>query len=127
MALTTRATNRRKFQRLTIEPALAMVNDAADQHSLEASLPMVSEDISPDGVFLRTSCAWPVGRRVRLQLHLPTMTTPLTCEGTVTRLERRVNGEVRGLGVRFLQPSEPFLQQWLEHLYRSYQAQYAGP
>ena len=54
------------------------------------------------------------------------MTVPLTCEAQVTRLERRLTGEVRGIGLRFVQPSDGFLQQLLEHLYRSYQVQHAG-
>ena len=127
MPVAQRPANRRKFRRLTIEPVLALVDDSVSQRSLPESWPpLVSEDISPDGVFLQTSSPWPVGRRVRLQLHLPTMTAPLTCEAQVARLERRLSGELRGIGVRFVRPSEGFLQQLVEHLYRSYQAQHAG-
>ena len=127
MGSSKRAANRRKFQRVRIEPALAVVHDPAEAPHAQASLPpLVSEDISPDGAFLRTAAAFPVGQRLHLQLHLPTMTTPLTCQVHVTRVERRLNGELRGIGVQFFQPSNTFLQQLVEHLYRSYQAQYAG-
>ena len=67
MILTQRATNRRKFQRLTIEPALALVDDSVGQRSLPEPLPpMVSEDISPEGMFLQTAAPLPVGQRLRV-------------------------------------------------------------
>lgn len=119
--------NRRKYQRVTIEATLATLFCLTDQHVAADELPpMVSEDISPDGLFLRTTKTYVEGTQVALKLHLPTMTQPFACQARVARVERRPNGEVRGVGLQFVGLSDVQRQQLVEHLYRSYQVQHAS-
>ena len=127
MPLRRRPPNRRKSPRVRIDAALAMMYCLTDQGASDDTLPpLITEDISPDGLFLRTTRALPEGTLVTLNLHLPTMTHPLSCQARVARVEHRRNGEVRGVGLEFVDQSEGHRQMLIEHLYKSYQVQHAG-
>lgn len=116
--------NRRKFQRVTINAALGVLYCLTDQGPDEIALPpLVSEDVSPEGIFLRTTREFPLGTQVVLKLHLPTMTRPFTCLSKVVRVERRGNGEIRGVGLQFMELPDTQRQLLVEHLYRSYHTQ----
>ena len=104
-----------------------MLHCLTDQdHSKDVLPPLLSEDISPEGIFVRTTKALDVNSHILLRLHLPTMTKPFSCVARVARVERRRNGEVRGVGLQFLDLAEEHRQLLVEHLYRSYQVQHVG-
>ena len=121
-----RSTSRRKFGRIAIDAAMTDLRVLGDEHQDAALLPLVSEDVSPEGLFVRTAQAHPLGTAVALRLHLPTMTEPLICQAQVVRIEERPNGGVRGVGLRFVALPEADRRQLVEHLYRSYQAQHVA-
>ena len=117
--------SQRRFQRVTIDAALAVLHCLTDQaEDGDALPPLVSEDISPGGLFLRTTKELPLGARVLLKLHLPSLVKPFTCVARVMRVEHRPNGGVRGVGLQFVQLTDDQQQQLVEHLYRSYQIQH---
>jgi uncharacterized protein (TIGR02266 family) len=121
-----RKNNRRKSMRVNIEAALAMMTCLTDQGEAAgaaADIPLISEDISPEGVFLRTHRELPTGQLVRLRVHLPTMLEPMEAAATVMRVERDGAGAVRGVGLAFQEMPEAQRAELLEHVYRSYQAQ----
>jgi len=112
---------------VTIDAALAVLYTLTDQDTTEETLPpLISEDISPDGLFLRTTKPLTAGESVRLRLHLPTMPRPFHCQARIVRIERRPNGEVRGVGVQFVDLSAEQRRELIEHLYRSFHLQH-GP
>jgi len=119
-----RPKNRRKFRRITIDATLANVYCLTEQGqpSGEEWPSLASEDISPEGVFLRTTRELPQGTVVTLHVRLPSMSQPLSCRARVVRIERAVGGVVRGLGCQFVDLNDHQRVQLLEHIYRSYHA-----
>ena len=110
---------------MTIDAALAVLYSLTDQDTTKTTLPpLITEDISPDGLFLRTTKPLAVGETVALRLHLPTLTRPFQCQSKVMRVARRPNGEIRGVGVQFIGLSDEQRGVLVEHLYRSYQTQH---
>lgn len=75
----------------------------ARYHSDSVLLDAWVEDLSFNGLFLRSDVLDALGQRVELKLTLPGEPTPLSVDGEVAR----VRGEPRatGMGIRFLEMS----------------------
>ena len=80
----------------------------------------LSQDASPDGIFLLTNEEFPVGTLMRLEINLPSTFKPIEVEARVARVAKNKDGQIAGVGLIFTNISEPEKKGLLKHLYLAY-------
>ena len=79
-----------------------------------------TRDISPEGIFLATNEAFPVGTILNLKVHTPTTLEPINLEAKVLRIAKDENLRVIGMGLVFTEIKESDKKELLKHLYLAY-------
>jgi uncharacterized protein (TIGR02266 family) len=84
--------------------------DVVSEHNFFAGL---SRDISEGGLFVATDLAYDVGERVEIQLRFPGDDAPtsLVTEVAWVRAHSAGGDAAPGLGLRFVEPTEPTLER----------------
>lgn len=108
---------RRKHVRVKVD-AYILANLTTDKTSSERIF--TTKDMSPEGIFLATGEAYPVGTILNLQVHTPTTVKPIKLEAKVKRIARDENSRVTGMGLSFTGVNEAEKKELLKHLYLAY-------
>lgn len=79
-----------------------------------------TRDISPEGIFLASTEAFPIGTILNLKVHTPTTLEPINLEARVVRIAKDENSRVSGMGLIFSKISQSDKKELLKHLYLAY-------
>ncbi len=108
---------KRKYARVPVDAYITatLTTDKAFQEK-----PFISKDISPEGMFLVTNKAFPMGVILNLKIHTPTTSEPIDVEAKVIRIAKDQNLRVIGMGLIFIRINEVDKRELSKHLYLAY-------
>lgn len=117
MEKTPEVLERRKHIRVSLNAYVTttLVLGKAPQEKL-----LISKDIAPEGIFLFTSEAFPMGTLFKLKIQTPTTTKQIRVEAKVVRIIKDADSRVTGVGLFFTRISDADKKELFKHLYLAY-------
>ncbi len=108
---------RRKYTRVALDAYITatLTEDKTAQERL-----FMSRNMSPGGIFLVSSEAYPMGTILKLKIHTPTTLKPIVVEAKVVWIAKDENSKVMGVGLVFIKISETDKKELVKHLYVAY-------
>ncbi len=111
------ARERRKYTRVALDAYITatLTEDKTAQERL-----FMSRNMSPGGIFLVSSEAYPMGTILKLKIHTPTTLKPIAVEAKVVWIAKDNNLQVMGVGLVFIKINETDKKELVKHLYVAY-------